>query len=60
MAFMAMLECDGTNTFYREKQNEPLDPDACIFREENFHYRPKQARYSPMRVRPGAKNCTSK
>jgi predicted phage terminase large subunit-like protein len=35
---MAMLECDGTDTFYREKQNEPLDPDTCIFREENFHY----------------------
>ncbi len=35
---MAMLERDGTVTFYREQQNEPLDPDACIFREENFHY----------------------
>ena len=35
---MTMLECDGTNTFYREKQNEPLDPDTCIFREENFQY----------------------
>jgi len=37
-SLMAMLECDGTDTFYREKQNEPLDPDTCIFREENFHY----------------------
>ena len=37
-SLMAMLECDGTVTFYREKQNEPLDPDTCVFREENFHY----------------------
>lgn len=35
---MTMLECDGAVTFYREKQNEPLDPDTCIFREKNFHY----------------------
>jgi predicted phage terminase large subunit-like protein len=37
-SLMAMRECDGTDTFYREKQNEPLDPDTCIFREENFQY----------------------
>lgn len=37
-SLMTMLECDGTVTFYREKQNEPLDPDTCVFREENFHY----------------------
>jgi len=37
-SLMTMLECDGTDTFYREKQNEPLDPNACAFREENFHY----------------------
>ena len=37
-SLMAMLERDGTVTFYREKQNEPLDPDTCVFREENFHY----------------------
>ncbi len=37
-SLMVMLERDGTNTFYREKQNEPLDPDTCIFREENFRY----------------------
>ena len=37
-SLMAMLERDGTVTFYREQQNEPLDPDVCIFREKNFHY----------------------
>jgi predicted phage terminase large subunit-like protein len=35
---MAMLECDGAVTFSCEKQNEPLDPDVCIFKEESFHY----------------------
>ena len=37
-SLMATLERDGTVTFYREKQNEPLDPDTCVFREENFQY----------------------
>ncbi len=49
-SLMAMLERDGTVTFYREKQNEPLDPDTCIFREENFRYWDHKYENSPQLI----------
>jgi len=49
-SLMAMLERDGAATFYREKQNEPLDPDTCIFREENFHYWDRKYENSPQLI----------
>lgn len=29
---------EGHSSFQSEKQNEPLDPDQCLFREESFRY----------------------
>ena len=37
-ALMVMREREGRASFQAEKQNEPLDPEVCIFSEENFHY----------------------
>ena len=33
---MVMRETEGMRSFQSEKQNEPIDPKLCIFREENF------------------------
>jgi predicted phage terminase large subunit-like protein len=35
---MKMRISDGPATFDSEKQNEPVNPDDCLFREEWFHY----------------------
>lgn len=35
---MVMREREGRASFQSEKQNEPLDPDECIFRQENFSF----------------------
>jgi predicted phage terminase large subunit-like protein len=35
---MVMREREGRASFQAEKQNEPIDPEVCIFAEENFHY----------------------
>ena len=56
-SLMTMLECDGTVTFSREKQNEPLDPDTCIFREENFHYWGHKFENSPQLIQYLGKNA---
>ncbi|HUU18008.1 MAG TPA: phage terminase large subunit [Sedimentisphaerales bacterium] len=56
-SLMAMLERDGTVTFYREQQNEPLDPDACIFREENFHYWDHKYENSPQLIQSLGKDA---
>ena len=37
-ALMVMREREGRASFQAEKQNEPLDPELCIFAEKNFHY----------------------
>jgi predicted phage terminase large subunit-like protein len=56
-SLMAMLKCDGNVTFCREQQNEPLDPDACIFREENFHYWDHKYENSPQLIQYLGKNA---
>jgi predicted phage terminase large subunit-like protein len=33
---MVMRESEGTHSFQSEKQNEPIDPQQCIFKEEDF------------------------
>jgi len=33
---MVMREREGTRSFQSEKQNEPIDPQQCIFKEEDF------------------------
>lgn len=33
---MVMRESEGTRSFQSEKQNEPIDPQQCIFKEEDF------------------------
>lgn len=35
---MIMREREGRGSFQSEKQNEPLDPELCLFSEEIFHY----------------------
>jgi predicted phage terminase large subunit-like protein len=35
---MEMRLIEGRASFQAEKQNEPLDPDECLFREEDFIY----------------------
>ena len=35
---MVMREREGRASFQAEKQNEPLDPQLCIFAEANFQY----------------------
>lgn len=35
---MVMREREGRASFQAEKQNEPIDPEVCVFREEEFHY----------------------
>ncbi len=37
-ALMVMQEREGQASFQAEKQNEPLDPEQCIFSEERFVY----------------------
>ena len=37
-ALMVMREREGRASFQAEKQNEPLDPDECLFAEANFHF----------------------
>jgi predicted phage terminase large subunit-like protein len=37
-ALMVMREREGKASFQAEKQNEPIDPEVCIFAEENFHF----------------------
>ncbi|MCP4591830.1 MAG: phage terminase large subunit, partial [bacterium] len=37
-ALMVMREREGRASFQAEKQNEPIDPEVCIFSEQNFHY----------------------
>ncbi|MCJ7624318.1 MAG: phage terminase large subunit [Anaerolineaceae bacterium] len=33
---MVMRESEGLRSFQSEKQNEPIDPQLCIFKEEDF------------------------
>lgn len=35
---MVMRETEGLRSFQSEKQNEPIDPQLCIFKEENFMF----------------------
>jgi len=35
---MVLRETEGDIYFQREKQNEPIDPERCIFKKENFHF----------------------
>jgi predicted phage terminase large subunit-like protein len=35
---MIMREREGQASFAAEKQNDPLDPERCIFSEKNIHY----------------------
>ena len=35
---MVMREREGTRSFQSEKQNEPIDPQQCIFKEEDFKF----------------------
>ena len=35
---MKIRENGGRASFQAEKQNEPIDPEVCIFAEKNFHY----------------------
>lgn len=35
---MVLRETEGDIFFQREKQNTPLDPQKCIFKEENMHF----------------------
>jgi predicted phage terminase large subunit-like protein len=35
---MVIRETDGVRSFQSEKQNEPIDPQRCIFKEDNFIY----------------------
>ena len=28
----------GYRSFHSEKQNEPIDPERCLFKKENFHF----------------------
>ncbi|MCH8270791.1 MAG: phage terminase large subunit [Planctomycetes bacterium] len=37
-SLMRMRAVDGRASFQSEKQNEPLDPEKCLFRESNFRY----------------------
>jgi predicted phage terminase large subunit-like protein len=39
---MLMRACEGRISFQSEKQNEPIDPATCIFREEHFRYWDKE------------------
>lgn len=56
-SLMTLLECDGAVTFSREKQNEPLDPDVCIFKEENFHYWDHQYENLPQLIQSLGENA---
>jgi predicted phage terminase large subunit-like protein len=35
---MVIRESDGPRCFQSEKQNEPIDPQQCIFKEEDFMF----------------------
>ena len=35
---MVIRESEGTRSFQSEKQNEPIDPQQCIFKEEDFTF----------------------
>ena len=35
---MVMRETEGLRSFQSEKQNEPIDPQLCIFKEEDFMF----------------------
>jgi predicted phage terminase large subunit-like protein len=35
---MVMWETEGLRSFQSEKQNEPIDPQLCIFKEEDFMF----------------------
>jgi predicted phage terminase large subunit-like protein len=35
---MVLREDLGYRSFQSEKQNEPIDPERCIFKKENFHF----------------------
>ncbi len=37
-ALMVMREREGRASFQAEKQNEPVDPELCIFADQDFHY----------------------
>ena len=37
-ALMVMREREGKASFQSEKQNEPIDPEQCVFDENTFHY----------------------
>jgi predicted phage terminase large subunit-like protein len=37
-ALMVMRETEGLRSFQSEKQNDPIDPNQCIFRAENITY----------------------
>lgn len=38
LRLMTIRADEGRASFQSEKQNDPLDPDECMFREENFRY----------------------
>ncbi len=56
-SLMTIRECDGTVPFYREKQNEPLDPDTCVFREENLQYWDDKYETPQQLIQSLGKNC---
>lgn len=37
-ALMVMREREGRASFQAEKQNEPVDPELCVFADQDFHY----------------------
>ena len=37
-ALMVMREREGMRSFQSEKQNEPIDPEQCVFDERTFQY----------------------
>lgn len=37
-ALMVMREREGQASFQSEKQNEPIDPELCVFSEEKMHF----------------------
>jgi predicted phage terminase large subunit-like protein len=38
LRLMQIRSDEGRLSFQSEKQNEPLDPERCLFREDSFHY----------------------
>ncbi|MBX3388631.1 MAG: phage terminase large subunit [Phycisphaeraceae bacterium] len=41
-SLMTMRVREGRTSFQSEKQNQPVDPEQCIFREENIRYWDKE------------------